>query len=686
MQRRQKHEKTLSRSLSLCCILLLMGLLTGCSQQEPGQKDNNEATATTTQPTGTEPEYTGPMLAELERARTPEEFLYQLNLYMKENDIALEFSFGERVEEGQINWILCSPVKTGGETAIMTSNVELWVGYTPKLYYLNDDLKEIRVSIDPSASVGSHDYHRLLSIAVSVVCDDAVTKESAAKLYDAPWQGSNLVANEDGVAFIAGRDCASQYIQSEDLLHHYQKGTGELYKVVFQGQQGKTQSMTVQELEDCINAHFASKEIPIECAFALTGQIYDSEDSEYGDASFAARFRFTSWDDPNIQYAVPDLAEGTIGYCENREYYEKKLYDNFAFSISVDTKGTDYDAPIYHIVVESLRRLPLEQMPEPWDESWRAIYKDMLIAICDLWTQEVGGSVLRDAADEMFASGAIEINSQAYAISGTFSPDNWDRFGMLYRAGALWPMEKTDPILDPQRLDYKFTYTAPIVQNGLFFENDSYLDRHRFRTDVYGRSAFGYDIPTTLDEYLTFTGSEINLTELYNHLLKVIYYRFLTLEDRVAQENEMANGDYWYTPGESFREQLDGHSFGFEEIELEPFDYENQMHTYMYYLYYSETEPCPVDIDNLFAAAIGLSQIADEGMTVEEAFDLHLTEQEVALTLGDWQISYTAPREVSHIICKNPTTGMTRYYVIPQELFQTEFGTLEAFATSVRLG
>ena len=87
-----------------------------------------------------------------------------------------------------------------------------------------------------------------------------------------------------------------------------------------------------------------------------------------------------------------------------------------------------------------------------------------------------------------------------------------------------------------------------------------------------------------------------------------------------------------------------------------------------------------MDIDYLIAAAIGLSQITDEEMTVEEAFDLHLTEQDVALTAGDWQISYTAPREVAHIICKNPATGMTMYYVIPLELFQTEFGTLEAFA------
>ena len=100
----------------------------------------------------------------------------------------------------------------------------------------------------------------------------------------------------------------------------------------------------------------------------------------------------------------------------------------------------------------------------------------------------------------------------------------------------------------------------------------------------------------------------------------------------------------------------------------------------MFRLSYNRSVKGPVDVDHVVAFGVVLSQVCDEGMTVEEAIALHTQPQEVTLVSGDWQVSYLAPRGVSHIICQNTVTGQTRYYVLPTLVFETEFETLEAFA------
>ena len=78
-------------------------------------------------------------------------------------------------------------------------------------------------------------------------------------------------------------------------------------------------------------------------------------------------------------------------------------------------------------------------------------------------------------------------------------------------------------------------------------------------------------------------------------------------------------------------------------------------------------------------AAIGLGQLLDEGMTAQEALELHTVDPAFTAVWENWEGLAYCPREVMHIICKDAATGQTVCFTLPKALFETEFTDLETF-------
>ena len=711
----------------LLALILLLGIIAGCSQPNAESNPTENTPAAEAIPE-VEPETEPlPKISDLERPRTPEDFLYQLNLYMKENAIGLTFSFGEQRVDTYTNWVQCVPSDTGEGTRMITDQVALWLQYRGDL---SGELLTVRAFIDTPWKEKPHDYHRMLSIAASTLCDEAMTEELAAKLYDTKVETKSMeprvLYTEDEICLIRSQELkemteeySSYYVTSykfckpAEITHSFkQRDCGGYgfdpgwYDVILTEVYGVADdpSLTIAELENGINAYFAAEGLPLECAFQLKSYEGTQEEQEneprmvsYSNVDgyrfsydvdqwyeWTMCIRFTSWEDPNIKYPTPVGISSLYGYSSERAFAEAQIYHDFPIKMTVEATGNSKNGRI--VSVEPRLRVKPDRLTldrSRWDASWVEIGLQFITAVWDIWEQELGIDAVKNFMASMLSQedpdeeGAME--TEEYILS--YTPNRFSyEFYMKYKPGTQWKLdEPAEKILDPQRLDLPFTFDKSVIQtgkytvktnygttycveDGLFFVVDMYSGHYRYRTDIYGLTQYYDTIPDLIKQYLVYIGSPLkHEPTLYDRENNKFYYNVLAAVD----------GSYL------------GNSIGFRGYSFIQDDYARRIgfDDEMYCVYYNETEDCPVDIDHMIALAVGLSQICDDGMTVEEAIALHTQEQEVSLVYQNWQISYIAPRNVAHIICKNTATGMTRYYVIPKNLFEVapQCGSLERF-------
>ena len=660
--------------------------------------------------------------------RTAEAFLNQLNGYMKQHNIPVSYSFGEQRDDGDTTWILCTPQNRKHGSEVVTEQVSLWLQYRGGL---SDELLTVQVLMDTPWNDGDSAYHRMLSMAVSTLCDTAITEEMAAELYDLQVRTDqmefhsvyrydgwlNLVRSleqkETGDSYY---ECLYRFCQPVDLTHSFQQrnlgGYGFdtiRYEVVFTEAKVNTDaSLTVAELEEGINGFFVSEGLPLECAFGLNGLNGNEErrlvlneysdingynlsyvgDSEY--YNWKLSFRFTSWDNPDVVYPTVDLT-GVYGSTDEREFLEMMVHQEFRIILSVNAEGAGKDAPITDINI-GLRH-STEQLGGTatcWDASWDEIGRRFAVAVADIWDSELGEHVVGDfMTDALAKEGDVQESATTDAYDLSYQTgSNSDYVRITYSAQSDWRLDRQpNTILDPQLLDCPITFKTPVidggtyhvkndsgeqftVSEGLFYSIDPYYGRYRYRTDIYGAAQTGDEVPELLKEYLLLTGSRLKYEPHRSgpyDVLTTYSGEYLGDSFGVIMVAEVSKAD----PPLSLVDVDYSARIGFDNE--------------AYCVYYNENAECPVDVDYMIALAVGLSQICDEAMTVEEAIALHTHRQEVSATFDDWQISYVAPNQVAHIILKNTVTGMTVYYVMPKALFEAspECGNLETFYNGI---
>jgi len=86
-----------------------------------------------------------------------------------------------------------------------------------------------------------------------------------------------------------------------------------------------------------------------------------------------------------------------------------------------------------------------------------------------------------------------------------------------------------------------------------------------------------------------------------------------------------------------------------------------------------------LDPEYALRVPIAYSLIADKGMTAEEVYKLLVEEMEPTDTWRDYQVTVYCPRDVMHILLRNPETGGHQYWLVDKARFDAHYGDLTTF-------
>lgn len=86
-----------------------------------------------------------------------------------------------------------------------------------------------------------------------------------------------------------------------------------------------------------------------------------------------------------------------------------------------------------------------------------------------------------------------------------------------------------------------------------------------------------------------------------------------------------------------------------------------------------------LDPEYALRVPIAYSLIADEGMTAEEVYKLLVEGMEPTDTWRDYQVTVYCPRDVMHILLENPETGGHQYWLVDKARFDEHYGDLITF-------
>ena len=668
-------KKYLSLFLALA---MLLAILCGCSaQQEPETEQLPEQNTTESEPAAV-PE------AELPPLYTAEGLIARLNSLLAEREIPVAFEYDTLEKEGTgCTRYYRAVFPQSGQSNTLNISV-----HQPLL--ANKDITTMQVWITVDATEQEQELFPTISAVAAALYDGNITEEQAKALLTAKTADTSYsVRTGDIGAFCREeeiihpftklytyQDTFYVYCQPKDMTHSvircgkYGAALYQVYRVDMtkEGQKLYAEQetyVTVAELEAGINAFFAAEGIPLACEFGGDG--FEPMGLETL-CVWKAHFRFTSWDDPNTQYPTVNTKPYLEykSYASDPEYAAKLMYENLPFSLTVYA-GWHKDTPVVNIDAETTPLTYTDLRANGrfdvvvWDESWTEISQQFVMTVCETWDQEMGIELCGEYAAGMFAAEASRVDedmeTEDYRLICYVNKDYGStKFSIRYLAGGEFVgQEEPETILDPRRLDYTFTFTQPILRNGIF----NYASGYRYRTDICGDSSDNsYVMKHVYDfcdsAFLEVQGGEVNEGTWQNPIYVPYVVQFKGDYDKLRK----FDSDF-----------ADWNTYSFEGMSEQ-----------MFRLSYNRSVKGPVDVDHVVAFGVVLSQVCDEGMTVEEAIALHTQPQEVTLVSGDWQVSYLAPRGVSHIICQNTVTGQTRYYVLPTLVFETEFETLEAFA------
>ena len=681
----------MKRTVSFLLVLvMLLGLFAGCAQQggetQPGTESQagQETTQVPTEPEVKDPPRTAEdFIAQLSNALAARGMLVEL-VFLQENDFDAD-SF--RKAEHRSDYYVYSVDKN-----------ETWMdlGISLQLFTEigSEPLKEIQIHALKGAPQQGLELYPVLCGVASALCDEQMTEEKAAELFATePYKASYVTYHND----IGSFTCVEEYIreyydfgtysvvfcQPHDLTHSLVQVDGiegQCYKINFTEEDtelytsnGSNETgLSLGELETFINRFFTEREIPIECVFQMQGR-QDSyscyadgtiASGNFGTVLWEAHFRFTTLDDPDFVYPYVDLEYYQGDEMEKHRNFT--LNENIPVSITVETKGFSYDVSIFSVRCGVFSDYYYETAPG--EDVWYDWAQQMIGGLGELWSAETEDNTVMNFVSEELAKGLSPLESEIdtdelrawlYVCETGMSLD------IMHDAINGWEYPEPEE-MDTALLDCLFAFDRPVVQNGLFFGKDV-IGNYHYRMDPYGMDHAATSVGSynpLLAEYMGMSAAKITLRNYW-------YGEQIWFSQTDAQ---VVNGFAVGRIGAVTDEVLDYRYFGIFYHDVE------DLYEQMFMVYYNPKVDCSVEYEQVLRVPIGTSQIFDEGMTVEEAIALHTQPREMALTFGDWQLSYYAPREVAHIHCENTVTGQILYFVLPQVIFETYFETLEAFS------
>ena len=681
----------MKRTVSFLLVLvMLLGLFAGCAQQggetQPGTESQagQETTQVPTEPEVKDPPRTAEdFIAQLSNALAARGMLVEL-VFLQENDFDAD-SF--RKAEHRSDYYVYSVDKN-----------ETWmdVGISLQLFTEigSEPLKEIQIHALKGAPQQGLELYPVLCGVASALCDEQMTEEKAAELFATePYKASYVTYHND----IGSFTCVEEYIreyydfgtysvvfcQPHDLTHSLVQVDGiegQCYKINFTEEDtelytsnGSNETgLSLGELETFINGFFTEREIPIECVFQMQGR-QDSyscyadgtiASGNFGTVHWEARFHFTTLDDPDFVYPYVDLEYYQGDEMEKHRNFT--LNENIPVSITVETKGFSYDAPIFSVRCGVFSDYYYETAPG--EDVWYDWAQQMIGGLGELWSAETEDNTVVNFVSEELAKGLSPLESEIDTDelrAWLYVGETGMSLDIMHDAINGWEYPEPEE-MDTALLDCLFAFDRPVVQNGLLFDKDV-IGNYHYRMDPYGMDHAATSVGAynpLLAEYMGMSAAKITLRNYW-------YGEQIWFSQTDAQ---VVNGFAVGRIGAVTDEVLDYRYFGIFYHDVE------DLYEQMFMVYYNPKVDCPVEYEQVLRVPIGTSQIFDEGMTVEEAIALHTQPREMALTFGDWQLSYYAPREVAHIHCENTVTGQILYFVLPQVIFETYFETLEAFS------
>lgn len=395
-------------------------------------------------------------------------------------------------------------------------------------------------------------------------------------------------------------------------------------------------NLTVGEFEERLNTLLKAADIPLEYDFF--------EWHEYG--RFYNRVTYTGPDNPFIT--------NNYGY----EYDATAEYFSFGDVIAVHSDDTDQSAIICFTISTDYRD---ETDPQV------ALFNQLIpviLSVCDdqITDEELdmfiaaefvkGESSTGDEFyEKVFQNDVIRCRISEQFVCHNFSDGSKEWYEQLRVDVEFLNVSSADrniptgeELLDPKYLDFVFDIHQPMVTDGMFNIHVSYTRQFDGST---GEFAF-FEV---LDDY--YSGTKTPLWHSY--------------------------GEYWYTSSAEYI------GFG-SDWELDPsvffiswfWDTPQVMMCYStspeHFEGYYGAEP-----EYMIRAAIGLSMLFDEGMTAEEAVQLHTHAMESTTTEDGWQITYYCPRDVMHIVQVNPATEENTYLLMTREYFEMTYGPVEEY-------
>ena len=618
----------------LLALILLLGLFAGCDVQnalsEPAEDQNleqnipeqNTPEQNTPEP-DTKPENS---LEDLEPPEMAEDFVSRFNDALKNEDIPVEFVFALEEQYDQDIKRSIYRADIAGSGVSETIDVSVYYAQT-----LSDPIERIDVWIADNATEQERELHRQISIAAALLCDPYMDQETAEKLYDMEPDlvTHSGIVEKDGIEILyqSGSDDSKEsetgytvdtaYIyklcQPVDLTHRvctaYTACIGEdmeelrMYAIHYTTADDvlysdyRQQTFTVSQLETALNEELAARGIPLTCSFTVVGgtiMAYDIDEF------------YTHW-----YVGDEDTKHTGLGLDSNRIDYDISWIPQFRYTAAEGADVSVYTAEWFDkvkryyrndfdldIQTDSLSRDSIARVillrELDGDTEEAAWRRELLTILIDVLDDKLG---IKETYETMVAQGIESV------VDGRIMELHNDEFLIIHGGDQS---DWSGLLGDPEQLTIQGESTGKMM----------------------------YD----LWRYLEYTASVINLdfdpdVDKFN----LVYYPYA--------DHQYYTAAYYggYIPSK----EVDSRYFGLLD----------QIGQSCRGVYYNTEQPFPVSYEYMIRMVVGLAQLRDTGMTAEEALNWYANDQESVLTYGDWEVSLYAPREISHIICKNVKNG-----------------------------
>ena len=353
-------------------------------------------------------------------------------------------------------------------------------------------------------------------------------------------------------------------------------------------------------------------------------------------------------DFPYPEYELADFEPQTQEY--DRAMVLLSL--NHSLSIELDSKGGDHASPVSNVscwgsAVE-LTELVTQAAIAAWDS---AMGSDDMAALYEQASQDKLNN----------------LETEEYRVQFQ-QEDQYLRFSAEYQPARFLLQEDYEP--QPQEWSYQMS--SPILNDGWFEHYIQPTDPRCYKAIMEASSDLFHPFSCLLSDYMESWGLLEGLNGSNMSVAEGDYLRDSPYELASFQMFNYGSGEWNY---------LNPMLFGGFALELEGFADEAKYYNnrQMYAVYYNEAEDALPYAQLPYRAAVGLAQLMDESMTLQQIVTLLAKDGEPDLQLGNWSVYYENTGEVVHVVCKNTATKQTIYHVLPQKLIDTYFKDLTSF-------